>query len=177
MPNHVFNEIRLHGINLDQVKPLIVDKKDRISFAALVPLPINFWPGNVGSKHEKAFPGTHLDAATKSWGTKWDCYGTPSAIQDGKDTLITFKTAWAPPRGWIVAMFNTLECKITSKWLDEGRADAFCETYVMEDDKFHGGPSWETEVIIEKTNEHRRLHKCLWGVESHEDEDGEEDQI
>ncbi|MDP2047606.1 MAG: hypothetical protein Q8K33_01750 [Cypionkella sp.] len=172
MPNHVFNEVRLHGVNLDTVKPLIMDKTGQISFAVLVPLPINFWPGSVGSQHEKAFPGTHLDAATKSWGTKWNCYGDPDAVQDGDDTLITFKTAWAPPRGWIVALFNTLECKITSKWLDEGRIDAFSETYVMENKRFCG-PSWETEVIHEKSDEHRRLHKCLWGVEAHEDEESE----
>ena len=171
MPNHVFNEVRLHGVSLETVTLLITDKTGRISFAVLVPLPINFWPGNVGRDHEEAFPGTHLDAATKSWGTKWNCYGDPKAVQDGDDTLITFQTAWAPPRGWIVALFNTLGCKITAKWLDEGRSDAFTETYVMDDPQNFGGPNWKTETHIEGSDEQRRLHKCLWGVEAFEDED------
>ena len=172
MPNHVFNEVRLHGVSLETVVPLITDKKGKISFAVLVPLPINFWPGSVGSQHEKAFPGTHLDAARKTWGTKWNCYGYPKAVQDGDDTLITFQTAWEPPRGWIVALFNTLECRITAKWMSEGQSDAFTETYFMDDTRF-GGPGWETETHIEGSDEQRRLHKCLWGVEVFEDEDEE----
>lgn len=172
MPNHVFNEVRLHSVSFDTVQHLIFDRDGRISFAVLVPLPINFWPGHVSSEHGKAFPGTHLAAAKSSWGTKWNCYGGPNAVQDGDDVVITFQTAWAPPRGWIVALFNTLRCKITSKWLDEGRNDAISETYeFVTKGRPLDGPEWRVEVLPHGSHEHRRLHKLLWGCERFEDED------
>ena len=166
MPNHVYNEVRLHGVPMDRAKQLIAAPDGKISFRYLLPLPLHFWPGSVGQDHEKAFPGTHLDAARKTWGTKWDCYGDPTAEQDGEDTVIRFRTAWSPPRGWIVALFNTLDCQITSLWFSEGGENARRETYrpYSQDDKWNT-PDWKVEMIPPGNDEHRRLHKALWGVE------------
>lgn len=177
MPNHVLNEVRLHGVPLEACRALIAGEDRAIDFSVLVPLPINYWAGSVGRHHEEAFPGTHLEAARTEWGTKWNAYGLDegrryvSVSEADGDTILTFQTAWAPPRGWIVALFNTLKCDITSKWLDEGRVNAYAETYRfagLSDFKVEG---WKTEEIAEGSTEHRRLHHLLWGVEKFEDED------
>lgn len=172
MPNHIFSEIRLHSVPLTEAMKLIADDTGKITFTKLLPLPLHFWPGSVGTKHEKAFPGTWLDAARATWGTKWDCYGDPEAKQDGEDTVIRFRTAWNTPRGWTVALFNTLNCQITVLWLDEGQTNAIREVYAPDmGKKFSMGPSWRQETIPAGTDEHRRLHKCLWGVEEFETEE------
>ena len=167
MPNHVYSEIRLHGVDLEKVKPLILKADGNISFSVLCPLPLHFWPGSVGSQHDEAFPGTHLDAARKTWGTKWDCYGEPDVMQDGIDVVISFQTAWDTPRGWTVALFNTLGCDITAEWLDEGRESSRRETYTTCP---KWGPEWKQEILATISADHRRLHKGLWGVEEFEPE-------
>lgn len=171
MPNHVINEITLHDVSLVQASPLIFNGNGEISFSVLLPLPINFWSGSVGSLHEKAFPGTHLDAARREWGTKWDAYGNPTAIERDGSTIITFQTAWGNPRGWVCALFNTLNCRITAKWLDEGALNGVEEVYCPADGDSILGPSWDSAAIPEGSPEHRRLHKMLWGVEEFADEE------
>lgn len=162
MPNNIYSEIRLHGVDLGKVLPLVVNGAGRISFAVLLPLPLHFWSGNVSSVHEEAFAGTHLDAAADVWGTKWDAYGDPTISQDGRDVIIALQTAWDTPRGWTVALFNTLGCDITCEWLDEGREAARRETYTTCP---QWGPKWEQTLIDTTGHDHRRLHKGLWGVE------------
>lgn len=170
MPNHVINEILLHGVKLDDCRKHIFNAEGRISFAVLLPLPLNFWAGSVGREHENAFPGTHLDAARQTWGTKWDAYGGPTAEDTEAGTLIRFQTAWNHPRGWTCAVFNTLKCEITASWFDEGALSAFVERYDPEPASFCIGESWKQEEFAEGTSEHRRLHKLLFGVEAFEDE-------
>lgn len=167
MPNHVINEIILHGAKLDEVRRHLFDKDDRLSFAVLLPLPINFWAGSVGINHEKAFPGTHLDAARKIWGTKWDAYGGPSAEDTEAGVVIRFQSAWNHPRGWVCAVFNTIRCDMTASWLSEGGRSGRVEKYLAED---RGEVRWIDETIEDGSPEHRRLHKLLWGVEEFEDE-------
>lgn len=168
MPNHVFNEITLHGVDLESSAPLLFNSDGRLSFQTLLPLPINYWPSSSGREHEEAFPGTWLDAARAQWGTKWDAYGDPAAFERDGDTIITFQTAWSMPRGWVCALFNTLKCDITAEWLDEGRSDAFRETF--KHDTGIMGDEWKTETIPEGSDDHRRLHLALWGVEEFEDD-------
>ena len=183
MPNHVINEVVLHGVSLERAAPLITGKDRSIDFAVLLPLPLNFWPGSVGRAHEEAFPGTHLEAARKTWGTKWNAYGIDeggryvSVREDGGSTVLTFQTANGHPRGWTVALFNTLTCDITASWLDEGQAEGFRESYRSAGPDKEGANGWDYETIPEGTDEHRRLHKLLWGVEAHEDEEDEGDGL
>lgn len=168
MPNHVINEIVLHGVSLEQAAPHILDGEGKVSFAVLLPLPINFWAGSSGTQHEEAFPGTHLAAARSTWGTKWDAYGERKAVEVDGSTVITFKSAWNHPRGWTCALFNTFHCEITAKWLSEGGSDGAAEYY--KPDAGVMGDDWRTEEIAEGTDEHRRLHKLLWGVEQFDPE-------
>lgn len=172
MPNHVINEITLHGVKLEDCKQYIFDKAGNVSFAVLLPLPLNYWPGSVGADHEKAFPGTHLDAAREVWGTKWDAYGDPVAEDSESGVVIRFKSAWNHPRGWTCALFNTLNCDITVNWLDEGQTNAHSEIYTSRDK--WGDMRWEEGVILAGSDEHRRLHKLLWGVEEFPPEENEE---
>jgi hypothetical protein len=168
MPNHIYSEIRLHCVDLGKVNPLVLNADGKISFRVLLPLPLHFWPGSVSRAHEEAFPGTHLDAAMATWGTKWDAYGEPAISQDGADVLITLKTAWETPRGWTVALFNSLGCDITCNWMDEGQEAARRETYTTCPQL---GPKWDQTIIGTTTDDHRRLHKGLWGVESFPEEE------
>lgn len=170
MPNHVINEIVLHGVSLDRCRDKIVNPEGRLDFSILVPLPINFWAGSVGKEHEESFPGSHLDAARAQWGTKWNAYGLDDdsvAERDGS-TVLTFQTAWSHPRGWTVAIFNTFRCDITASWLSEGGWAGRVESYRIN----HGimGDDWQVTTVEEGSDEYRRLHKLLWGVEEFEDE-------
>ena len=175
MPNHVINEVVLHGVKLEDVRKHILNDEGRVSFEVLLPLPLNFWPGSVGTQHEKAFPGTHLDAARQVWGTKWDAYGEPTAVDTEVGVVIQFQSAWGHPRGWVCALFNTLHIAITASWLSEGGGAGHIERYEWDGKKGFCGPSWEDEEIPDGSPEHRRLHKLLWGVEAFEDEEGDSD--
>lgn len=168
MPNHIVNEIRLHGVDEATVREVASGPERVIDFEKLLPLPLNFWPGSVSILHEKAFPGTHLDAARKTWGTKWNAYALSddSLRQDGDDTILTFETAWAPPRGWVVAVFSKLECDITHHWQDEGSDDVHREIYTFTGDGSISFPKWVSEVIDQGSEDHRRLFKLQWGVET-----------
>ena len=174
MPNHVYSEITLYGVSYERAAPFVLNAEGEVDFEVLLPLPINHWPGSVGRQHKDAFPGTHLDDATSIWGTKWNAYGGPQFEAKDGCAVITFKTAWSHPRGWTCALFNTLKCNITARWLDEGRTDAFEEVW-LQDDPRAMGPSWRQEVIADGTAEHRELHKALWGVERFEDEEDTHD--
>lgn len=172
MPNHVINEVTLHGCGLDKVKPLL-SGECVIDFAVLLPAPLNCWQGSSNIKTDEAFPHGWYDWNRKNWGTKWNAYGlSEDALCEVDDsTVLTFQTAWSTPRGWILALFNSCKCNITVKHLDEGRADGCEEAFLWEDATRLNGPSWTQSVIPEKSPEHRRLHMLLWGVEEHTDED------
>lgn len=173
MPNHVYNEVVLIGVSKEVAAPKILNAKGEVDFGVLLPLPLNYWPGSVGTKHEKAFPGTHLDAARTVWGTKWGAYGDPELSERDGNTVVTFQTAWNHPRGWVCALFNTFECAIMASWISEGGGPAVRERYTP-----YAGtmktPDWEAEEIADKSLEHKRLHKCLWGVEEFEEESADE---
>lgn len=173
MPNHVINEIILHDQKLEDVRKHLFNAKGRLSFEVLLPLPLNFWAGSVGREHEEAFPGTHLDAARGTWGSKWDAYGDPEAEETEAGVMIRFQSAWNHPRGWVCALFNTLMCDITASWLSEGGAPAHVEKYVAKNR--WGDIDWTDEELDDGSPEHRRLHKLLWGVEEFS-EDGTDEQ-
>jgi len=171
MPNHIINEVILHA-DPAKIEPICVktiNKNNNIDFGILVPLPVNHWPGSVGLTHKEAFPGIHLDDATKMWGTKWNAYGQDETgyykyvIEPSGKIIFTFQTAWSPPRGWIVAIFNTFQIDITHHWLDEGCSDAITEKYNFKalGEMFAKPNAWEMSAATESIRKH--LHKLLWG--------------
>ncbi|MEL7111397.1 MAG: hypothetical protein AAGK93_00485, partial [Pseudomonadota bacterium] len=170
MPNHVYNEVVLSGVDPEAVKAKVLNADGDVDFAVLVPLPVNYWPGSVSIKHREAFPGTHLDAATKMWGTKWGPYENPALTHTEDTVTVTFNTAWGPPRGWVVALLNTFNCQIVHRYLSEGFSNGYREVYtpLIKGDMMT--PKWEAHEIDEGTADHRFLHKQLWGVEKFEDE-------
>lgn len=151
MPNHVDNIIKFKnvpssrlGILIDSlVLPKDADKifdclpgkfyRFPITFEQLLPLPLNCWRFDVGTKHS-IFPDNGIDWARKNWGTKWNCYGNPQLkLETGEDSstnvTITFRTAWSPPMGWLLALFNKTKLNFTSAWLDEGDTKAYVDVW------------------------------------------------
>lgn len=176
MPNHVINEVVLHGVSLESAASQTLGVDGKIDFSILLPLPLHFWPGSVGIHHQRAFPGTHLDAARKIWGTKWNAYGQDDeeyvpVIEDDGSVVFTFQTAWGPPRSWVVALFSTFKCDITHSWLSEGGIAAHVETYCFAGLEDLSRQAWQDVELEDGCAEHRRLHKLLWGVEEFTDDD------
>lgn len=158
MPNHVANRVLLHGQSVEDCRKYLIGRKGVLSFEVLLPLPLNEWPGSVGPQHEKAFPGNHLDSARRIWGTKWDAYGGPTVEQASEGVLLNFQTAWNHPRGWVCAIFNTLLCPITAKWISEGDNTAHIETYEIDKS---WGPQWAQRAAT--ADERREMYIALWG--------------
>ncbi|SIR21605.1 hypothetical protein SAMN05880582_10823 [Rhizobium sp. RU20A] len=160
MPAHVINEVLLHDIKLSDCAQYLFDKNGALSFEVLVPLPINLWRGGCGRRLLEVFVGNTLDAARDMWGTKWNACGNPFAGEVPGGTVLRFKTAWNPPRGWICALFNTLACDITSHWLCEGERFVHVETY-----KQVGAwdePTWEESILGPDSAEYLSLYGLLF---------------
>jgi len=173
MPNHVINELSFEGdvLYLNRIE-LMTTRKGIIDFSILLPPPLNSWPGSVGEKH-KVFPTNHLDWCSKNWSTKWNAYGHDEGYKSllfvpGTLTL-TFKTAWSPPYGWMLAVFNHFEASFRYGWLSEGQERAMRGAFNFA--ALQGWPTLDAWVECPATDdEHRHLHKLLWGVESFDEE-------
>lgn len=168
MPNHVINEIRVHGATREEVAPLVSNRhRDNdaplIDFEILVPLPNYGWPGNVGKEHKEHFQTTDLDEAVKRWGTKWNAYESSFHVDALGDVLLRFKTAWDTPRGWTVALYRALKFQrpISVFWLSEGGLLAQHEKYSLHPD---WGPQWTKSEIPVGSPEYKHLHFLLWGA-------------
>ncbi len=172
MPNHIINEVTLQTFPVEHVEQYVTGET-AIDFEVLLPPPLNCWQGGVSMEDRKLFPANWYDWNRSNWGTKWNAYGLESdAIrQEDQFVILTFRTAWSPPYGWLCALFNRLGCDMKISWLDEGAADGRHEVWAREDKGALGGPSRSSAAIPEGSPEHRRLHKLLWGVEEFEDED------
>ena len=168
MPNHVINEIVFENVNLFQKRKILkkVFKDNRVDFEILVPAPINIWYGNVGKNHEETFPDNHLNWARNNWGTKWNAYES-EIVKSQNSLTIRFKTAWSPPYGWIVALFNYFNLPFSLLWMSEESDKAFYETYVPFKDEW--AEPWEKKEASEIQTKY--AHKLLWGVEEFEDEE------
>ena len=162
MPNYVINEIVIPGVKLDDVRKHLFDRHGRFSFNVLLPLPLNYWRGN-SFPDEDAFPGNPDDAAQDMWGTNADAYGQSTAEDSDEGLTIRFQSSWEHPRGWVCALFNTVECDMTASWLSESGAPSHIEAYIAEGK--HGVPEWTDVILSTDSDEHRHLHKLLWGVE------------
>jgi hypothetical protein len=175
MPNHVLTEVVFRNIgSLRQADILakVSSRTDKIDFEVLLPIPLNIWKGSVSIKHEKAFPGNALDWCHANWSTKWGAYGIDKGYEsiERADNSLTlrFQTAWRPPMGWLVALFNTFRLPIDYTYLDEGALGSVCGSFGLAVNQFDGD-QWDEAPADDVT--HRRMHKLLWGVEQFEDEE------
>lgn len=172
MPNHVINEIIIRDLDpfrMSEILAAVCNGDGIVDFEVLLPPPLNSWPGSVRAKHEKAFKTTHLDWATQNWGTKWNAYGTLRTPEVAGDVLtLRFDTAWRPPYGWLVAIFNKFRLSFTYNYLSEGemRAKSGSFNYARLDDM--GREAWSEEEATDEV--HRHLHLLRWGVEEFEEE-------
>lgn len=171
MPNHVLTEVVFRDVgSLKQIDILgkVSSRERKIDFEELLPMPLNIWRGNVSSRHEEAFPGTALDWCSANWGTKWNAYGIDEggkyeSVERTDDSLtLRFQTAWSPPMGWLVALFNSFGLSFEYAYLDEGASHAMSGSFRIGVDKFLGD-QWSEAKADEPT--HRRMHKLMWGVE------------
>jgi hypothetical protein len=171
MPNHVVNELIFRGTDR-ATQALILSKlcndRGEVDFEILVPSPINIWLGSVGRIHTDTFPDTHLDWARKNWGTKWNAYSQKPTEQTEDTLTLRFETAWRPPYGWLVAIFNTFKCSFEHNWFSEGedRGRAGKWNYAGLDD-LDGLSSWEETDADDDLQKH--LHVLQWGVENLEE--------
>lgn len=174
MPNHVINEIIFRDIPESQIDAILaktVSGNGAVDFEVLLPLSLNFWPGNVSEKH-KRFPGTHLDEAREVWGTKWNAYGQKdgAVTREPRTLILRFQTAWSPPFGWLMAIFNTFKLRFEHNWLDEGAGRGWSGVFdYARLNEWGAGGGWIEEPADEQMQ--RRLHKLLWGVEEFEESD------
>lgn len=181
MPNHVINELNFREVDAAQQGAILAklcNDDGKVDFEVLVPTPPNVWLGNVGRRHEKlGFNG--LDWSRQNWGTKWNAYGQDrteysNIVQDGDTLTVRFQTAWQPPYGWLVAVFNSLKVSFEHDWLDEGRDKGFHAVWnyeaLVRDDVF--SEPWQEDECSDEIQRH--LHKLLWGVEQFDDEDDSE---
>lgn len=177
MPNHVINEVIFPGLGattelFQWVKNGLLDAKGKVSFAVLLPPPLNYWRHGVGSQHD-AMPGNCLDWNSKNWSTKWDAYGDPTAEVIGEDFVLRFKTAWSPPLGWYVAIFNYFGLSFDYCYLSEGDDESHAGRFDIEKTERLFDKPWHEWPIADVAT-HRRLHKMLWGVEEFPPEGVEE---
>jgi hypothetical protein len=172
MPNHVLNELIFCAADAseqERIISILCGDDGKVDFQKLVPVPNNVWQFSVGADHERAFKQTALDWCRENWGTKWNAYSHKPIERTESTIAFVFETAWRPPYGWLVAVFNTLKRGFEHRWIDEGGPEAIgLFQWPKEDmDQFKVNPWTERKPTDE---EHRRLHKVHWGVEKFEDD-------
>ena len=188
MPNDVMNEIIFRNVN-QETRNRILEKvrnaDGEIDFEILLPRPLNIWCGDVSlnisrggvsSMREKVFPETGLAWSTRNWGTKWNAYGLDDggkykSIEEGDDSLtLRFQTAWSPPMGWIVALFNFFKLPFEHNYLNEGSdrgVSAHFDYAALRGS--HDREAWSEKPADDELQKH--LHKMLFGVESFPEEE------
>lgn len=171
MPNHVINEIRFSGIGPIAIGRILslATRRGRVDFSKLVPMPNNVWIGNVGKRHEEAFPHNGLDWSRREWGTKWNAYD--SAIKVGWASLtLVFQTAWSPPAGWLVALYN--KCgSFDHAWMSEGDNKAHRNRFIKPGSRREYYMVEEWSEVEADADTLKRLHVLLWGCESFDEGD------
>lgn len=171
MPNHVTNEIIFRNVSAadqDAIIAKLCNADGIVDFEVLVPTPPNIWLGNVGEKHKRLGVNA-LDWSRENWGTKWNAY-SHKKIERTDDTLkVVFDTAWSPPYGWLVAVFNVLKRDFEHNWMDEGASHGWEGKWlysVMVDNKTFLDP-WTEEPCGDEMQKH--LNVLRWGVENLDD--------
>ncbi len=99
----------------------------------------------------------------KNWGTKWGAYDVLPVENDGNHLILRFKTAWSPPRGWLVAIFNKFKLSFYYHYLSEGEARGHVGHFDWQalDDLARGHFAWNEKDAPDELNCH--LHVLLWG--------------
>lgn len=133
MTNHVINEIIFRGVDhatQDRIIEKTCDAQGCVNFELLLP-PMSFWEGSGDGDVEARVPDWPHWAA-HNWGTIRDAYND-RLIERSADTLILrFETAWRPPYGWIVALFNFFKLPFEYNSMVEGRGRSRCGKFTCE---------------------------------------------
>jgi hypothetical protein len=121
MPNHVENDLLIQG-SIEDVKKVLEHIKTNDSlfdFNTLIPYPSEF--ANADElKWGSGFSSGGYEWCIENWGTKWNAYevnisNLPPSKRIQAKVLISFCTAWAPPRPIIEELalqFPTIDIKI-----------------------------------------------------------------
>jgi hypothetical protein len=171
MPNHVTSEVIFLDVAAEKRKAIrdkCVNGAGRIDFEILLPTPINSWRWSASSAHEKTFPYVALDWCTKNWGTKWNAYGKQRIISDADTLTLHFDTAWRPPYGWLLAIFNTFEVSFDHNWLDEGAERGVSGKWRFDETGKDFSDPWIEKPCDDEMQKH--LHVLRWGVESFDED-------
>lgn len=122
MPNHVTNQIKFFGeqIDINRVLTLISNKDTCIDFNKIIPMPDTVYMGELGPEERKLYGNNNwYDWRISHWGTKWNAYDTS---YDADENILMFDTAWSCPfpilekLSDICAEFNV---EFEGKWADE----------------------------------------------------------
>ena len=181
MPNYTINEVIIHDVNQRQQAEILAKVNGAwgpIDFSTLLPVPINYWHGSAGRMHEYVFPGIALDWCTQNWSTKRNAvpgfWGKDEPqrylpiAQTNTSLTLTFQTAWSPPCGWVVALFNTFHFKMSHNWLGEEDNVGYTDRY------FFDGMGWNEWSRMPAGEElQRHLMYLRYGVESFDSDDDE----
>jgi hypothetical protein len=171
MPNHVINEIVFRGVTAeqqDEILKLCCGADGKVDFDILVPTPKNVWLFNVGQKHEK-LRNNGLDWSRENWGTKWNAYDHRPTERTDDTLTLRFETAWSPPYGWLVALFNSTKRDFDHNFLDEGTDKGVSGLWRWPpDDRNAFFEPWKEDECDEAMQKH--LNMLLWGVENPHDE-------
>lgn len=174
MPNHVTNELVFRNLTDEKLAVLLantVNKDMRVDFGILLPPPLNAWQGNQGAVHENTFPIMGMDWARENWGTKWNAYDCKEPEISNGTLRLVFDTAWSPPFGWLIAVFNSQKVSFEHNWFDEGCDNsnhAIFNYDAVESEDWSAEP-WVQTVSTDE--QHRHMHMLKYGVERFEDED------
>lgn len=172
MPNHVINELIFRNVDAGQqasIAAKLCDDDGNVDFERLVPIPPNVWLGNVGQKHQKLGENA-LDWCRDNWRTKWNAYSHKPIERTNDSITFRFETAWSPPYGWLVAVFNVIKLDFEHNWLDEGAERGWEGKWLRS--AFDGSgfaDPWTEEPASDAMQRH--LHKLRWGVEEFTDND------
>jgi hypothetical protein len=171
MPNHILNEMIFRGVDAAQQDAIIAklcNDEGKVDFEKLVPTPPNIWLGSVGQKHAK-LGKNGLDWSRENWGTKWNAYSHKPTERTEDSITFIFETAWSPPYGWLVSVFNTLKIDFDHNWLDEGASRGVEGKWRTEETGKMLGDPWIEKPCEDEMQRH--LHKLHWGVEEFTDDD------
>ena len=168
MPNHIMIEVCLSELLPNQiqiVKSKVINADGIIDFEILLPLPLNYWWHGVSQRHERAFPGNAIDWCRKNWGTKWNAYGqggrsSYKSVETTNSALVLrFQTAWAPPMGWLCALYNATKLGFSYTWYDEGSGKAYFGVFRSPE----GFPANLWKEVESSESEAKRLYCFMYG--------------
>ena len=179
MPNHVINILRFPlptAADVEKIRKAVLKPDGTLCFSVLLPVPLNVWPFDVDQVHDKHFAtGNALDWCRTNWGTKWGPYHDPVLRETLEGVELEFQTAWAPPRPWALALFQTVGISFDHLWLTEGEEWGYREEWrCAPPARSWAFKHWEKKPCSDE--EQKRLHLALWGCERFDNEDDEEDK-